>query len=265
MENLGNNVNTPNSGNGVASVPQDQTQPQVETSAHASGVVQPPVSTQVLTQTQNQPQIQTLSQAVLPTPVPQAPPQTVAQQAGLVQVPSTQNQMVKNIILGIFAVLSLGYCAYFFSTNQPTFFSKSHTSPSFEKLSIGSVLNRDVIKDRWSLVVVNAKEGILKDKKDVYRCDPLGGAYAACIVQVAVKNPQSFERVTNIFGKDSELVYVLDGNTNNYKVLKEASAPTFRPLYNGMTESLMGLYAGDDFHLFKGEKILTIKSVPTGK
>lgn len=167
----------------------------------------------------------------------------------------------------VFILLAFIYVGNNFMSSSGDFSFASmfpKNNPLGGKALAKKISNKEIIKDVKSLMVLDEKEGLLKDNKAVYRCSFELFVYQNCVIQEVVKHPESFSRVTNIFGKDSESVYVIDEKTNNYKVLKEASAPTFRPLYNGMTESLMGLYAGDDFHLFKGEKILTIKSVPTG-
>lgn len=180
---------------------------------------------------------------------------------------SNRKSEVITIASIIFIICALSYIGYTLVKNSQSNVA-TETMGNIDSLLSGKALlktisNKEIIKDVKSLAVLSGEEGLLKDTKAVYRCNT--ELYQkTCTVQDEVKHPERFVRVTNIFGKDSQLVYVVDEKTNNYKVLQGASAASFRPLYNSMTESLMGLYAGDDSTLFKGEKVLTIKSVPTG-
>jgi len=176
-----------------------------------------------------------------------------------------EKSAIKTMLAVVFIVLALSYTAItLLSTVTLSDLGLSRASAPTGKTVLRMVVNKEIVKDVKSLTVLHEKEGLLKDNLAVYRCNVVGKKYDVCVVQDIVKHPESFQRVTAIFGKDSESAYVIDEKTNNYKVLVGASAPTFRSLYNVSTEGVAGLYAGDDLKLFKGEKVLTIKSVPAG-
>ena len=93
------------------------------------------------------------------------------------------------------------------------------------------IANQEVIKDKKSLTLLHEKEGLLKDNLAVYRCTFTFNTYQNCLVQEAVKNPESFVRITNIYGQDSTTVYIVDGDTNRYKVFTKPEYKTFRSYF----------------------------------
>ncbi len=158
----------------------------------------------------------------------------------------------------VFVVVAFLYVGNFMVANKGDF-SLSSLTPKDESISgkalLKKITNKAVIKDGKSLTELHEKEGLLKDSLAVYRCNFIADIFSDCVVQDIVKHPESFVRISNIYGQDSDTVYVLDDDSNQYKVFSKPEYKTFRSYFDP-NESHYGLYSWDDHQIFKGEKVI---------
>lgn len=153
----------------------------------------------------------------------------------------------------IFIILAFVYVGITF-WNSASISNSPHDKAKAKAL-YEQVENKEIIKKKKSLSLLHEQEGILKDKRAVYRCDLIDTIYKNCVVQEKIIDPESFVRITNIYGQDSKAVYILDGDSNRYKVFTKPEYKTFRS-YFVENESHHGLYSWDDYQVFKGEKVI---------
>lgn len=227
-----------------------------------SNVVDVPVTTPLQPSVPTEPEMQASEVVTLATVAQSSSP--TSSSISSVPLPD-KKQEYKTIASVIFILIAFTYLGNYLMSSTSEF-SLASLFPKDKapggKALLRKITNKAVIKDVKSLTELHEKEGLLKDNLAVYRCNFIVDTFSDCAVQDVVKHPETFVRISNIYGQDSGTVYVLDGDSNRYKVFSKPEYKTFRSYFDP-NESHYGLYSWDDHQIFKGEKVIRGSSSST--